>query len=189
MKLIQRIETSRLVIRPFTAQDVEPFIELMLDVEATRYLMFSEEQKTANGARSLLDTVMDSYTGEHPIHSYALTLRDDTWIGSCGVSEVSAGGIWECYYSLLPRYWGHGYATKATTSLIAHCFQHSSVSEIRAYMSPDNLPSQKVALRVGMADMGVQPHPVWALHGRLLTMTREAYEEMKERGDTDVPSG
>ncbi|MBN1856749.1 MAG: GNAT family N-acetyltransferase [Dehalococcoidia bacterium] len=186
MKLIQGIETPRLVIRPFTSQDEAAFVDFMQSEDAVRYLMFTDEQKTADGARMLLQAVIDSYAGNHPIHSYAITLRDGPWIGSCGVSEVSAGGIWECYYSLLPRFWKHGYATEATTLLIRHCFQRSSVSEIRAYMSPDNPHSPGVARRAGMTDMGIGPYPVWAVHGRMFRMTREEHEKMREQEDVEI---
>ena len=157
----------------------------MTNPEATRHLLFTEEQKTAEGARGLLQFVIDSYSGDHPIHSYTIALRDGTCIGTCGMSQVSDGGVWECYYSLLPEYWGHGYATEATSALLRHCFEHSAITEIRAYMSPENAHSPGVASRLGMADLGVQPYPVYAIHGRVFTLTREAYEEQRERKDEE----
>jgi len=183
LRLIGRLETARTVVRPFEERDGDAFVEFMTDAQATRYLMFTDEQKTAEGARGMLRFVIDSYKTDHPIHSYAIVLHDATWVGSCGVSQVSEGGIWECYYSLLPRYWGNGYATEATTALLKHCFEHSAITEVRAYMSPDNVRSPAVATRLGMADLGVQPYPVYAIHGRVFTLTREAYEERGEFQD------
>lgn len=189
MKLIRSIETPRTVVRPFHTEDGSAFVEFMTDPEATRHLLFTDEQKTAEGARGLLQFVIDSYATDHPIHSYAIALQDGTWIGSCGVSQVSEGGVWECYYSLLPRYWGHGYATEATAALLRHCFEHSAITEIRAYMSPDNVRSPGVAARLGMADLGVQPYPVYAIHGRVFILAREAYELEREQQDEEGQDG
>jgi len=185
LRLIHRLETQRTVVRPFDADDDKPFAAFMTDPEATRYLLFTDEQKTEEGARGLLHFVIDSYATDHPIHSYAIVLHDGTWVGSCGVSQVSEGGVWECYYSLLPKFWDHGYATEAASALLRHCFEHAAITEVRAYMSPDNERSPRVAARLGMADLGVQPYPVYAIHGRVFALTRESYEKQLERQDQE----
>jgi len=186
LRLIHRLDTPRTVVRPFEEADKGPFVEFMTNPEATRYLMFTDEQKTADGARGLLQFVIDSYATDHPIHSYSIALHDGTWIGSCGVSQVSDGGVWECYYSLLPVYWGHGYATEATGALLKYCFGHSTITEVRAYMSPDNVRSPAVAARLGMADLGILPYPVYAIHGRVFTLTREVYEERRDGQEAEA---
>jgi len=172
MELIRHLHTRRCIIRPFESGDEPAFVEFMTDPTATRYLLFPDDQKTEEGARSLLNCVIDSYLADHPIHSYAITLHNGVWIGSCGVSEVSAGGIWECYYSLLPKYWGHGYATETTAALLGHCFEDPSVCEVRAYMSPDNERSSGVAARLGMTDLGIRRYPAGDHCGRVFSMTK-----------------
>ena len=56
--------------------------------------------------------VVASYASDNPIFAYAVRLKDNRFIGSCGISEVSADGVYECYYSLLPNYWGKGMPLK-----------------------------------------------------------------------------
>lgn len=66
------IQTERLTIRKLKPSDLEAFSLFMLDSESTKFLAFSEEQKTEAGARELFDLVIQSYSSSQPIHSYAI---------------------------------------------------------------------------------------------------------------------
>lgn len=170
--LPESIETERLVIRPFKEEDREAYLAFMTDAEATRYLMFSDEQRTEEGAGALFDTVQGSYATEEPVFAYTIALKaDDAFIGSCGLSELGEDERFECYYSLLPSQWGRGYATEATTALLRYCFEHDGVEEVWAFMSPDNPNSAGVAERIGMEDRGIREHPVFGVAGRAYVMT------------------
>jgi RimJ/RimL family protein N-acetyltransferase len=133
MKLIKRILTERLVIRPFEMRDWALYLEFMTDPAATRYLMFTDEQRTEAGARELFEMILRSYGTAEPIMAYAIARREGgSFVGSCGVSPLDEPGVYECYYSLLPRYWKRGYATEATRALLARCLAEEGVREIRA---------------------------------------------------------
>jgi len=174
LKLSEAIRTDRLTIRPFKWVDLPGFISFMTGETTTRHLMFTEDQKTVDGARTLLESIITSYAGESPIFACAITLDgDDHFIGSCGVSPIS-DGVFECYYSLLPSHWGNGYATEALKALLDYCFQDGSVKEVRAYVSPENCRSIRVAERTGMTYRGIQPHPIWENEGKLYSTTRDS---------------
>jgi len=173
LKLPEAIQADRLTIRPFKRDDLPGFISFMTGETTTRHLMFTEDQKTVDGARTLLESIISSYASESPVFACAITLKgDDSFIGSCGISPIS-DEVFECYYSLLPSHWGNGYATEALKALLDYCFQDDSVKEVRAYVSPENHRSARVAERAGMAYMGIQPHPIWENEGRLYSTTRE----------------
>ena len=172
MKLPERIETERLLIRPFKLEDFEPYLEFITDDQATRYLLFNDDQKTVEGARELLDFIITSYETDEPVFACAIALKNDLFIGSCGISAVAEGGVNECYYSLLPRYWGKGYASEATEALIRYCFKHLDVSEMRAYIQPGNRQGIEVAKRVGMKSDGSAKHPLFGIEASLYTINR-----------------
>lgn len=178
IKLPSQITTERLIIRPFHDGDRTAYLDFMTEERATRYLVFTPEQKTEAGALQLFDFITDSYASDDPIFAYAIALPDDRFIGSLGISQLPGishlppDGVYECYYSLLPRYWKQGYATEATRALFDYCFEHDAVREIRAYMSPDNPDSAGVAERAGMRYQGLQTHPVFGNQGLLYTLTR-----------------
>ena len=71
------IETQRLIIRPFEKKDLNSFIAFMLDEESTRFLMFSDDQKTRSGATQLFEMIITSYKTSSPVHSYVIALKDD----------------------------------------------------------------------------------------------------------------
>lgn len=172
MKLPALISADRFVVRPFLEADMAAYLEFMLDPEATRYLLLEPEQKTEAGARALFDFVRRSYETDEPVWALAIATEADGFIGSCGVSPIEPT-IYECYYSLLPRHWGRGYATEATAALVGHLFSETPLTEIRAYMSPDNPNSAGVARRVGMQFRGPATHPAFGNEGVLYAITKE----------------
>jgi RimJ/RimL family protein N-acetyltransferase len=174
VQLPDKIETERLLIRPFHREDLDRYLDFMVDEQATRYLMFTEEQKTKTGAKELFDAIVASYDSEQPIFAYAIATESDGFIGSCGASKLN-DDLYECYYSLLPAYWGQGYATEATTAIIDYLFEDTGADEVRAYMAPENTRSAAVAARIGMVERGIQKHPQFGNEGLLYTITREQW--------------
>ncbi len=175
MDLLTPIKTLRTTVRPFEPRDIEGYLAFMTDPVATRYLMFTEDQKTREGARELFDAIVASYATEDPIYALAIADQSGAFVGSCGVSPLlPAEGIYECYYSLSPARWGQGYATEAMRALIARVFEDVTVNEIRAYMSPQNPASAAVAERLGMTALGIRQHPVFQNEGLAYSLRRSA---------------
>lgn len=174
----ESIEAERIIIRPFKPKDRDPYLAFMTHPEATRYLMFTDEQRTEEGAQELFDAVRDSYATDEPIFAFAIASKeDDTFIGSCGLSELEEPTQLECYYSLLPSHWKQGYATEATAALLRYSFAQGDVESVWAFMSPENPNSAGVAERVGMERRGVREHPVFGNEGLAYVMRRGAGEE------------
>jgi [ribosomal protein S5]-alanine N-acetyltransferase len=167
------IETERLILRPFHERDLNRYLAFMTDPAATQYLMLTELQKTAPGARQLFDQILASYHTDDPVLALAIELKGHGFIGSCGCSALPTPGVHEIYYSLLPAYWGRGYATEASRALIEYCLLDTSCHEIRAYMAPDNVKSAAVAERAGMLHWGIHRHPVFGNEARVYTLRRE----------------
>lgn len=167
------IETDRIMIRPFEERDLGRYLTFMTDPVATQYLMLTEIQKTEPGARELFDTILTSYHADEPVMALAIELKGHGFIGSCGFSPLPSPGVYEIYYSLLPAYWGRGYATEAARALIGYCFTDTSCHEIRAYMAPENIRSAGVAERAGMLHWGIHRHPVFGSEGRVYIARRE----------------
>ena len=154
-----RLKSERLVIRPYRESDYDRYISSITDEEASRYLNLTPEQRTEEGARALFDLVIRSYASPEPICALVIALREDNaFIGSCGLSPLDVEGTAECFYTLLRPYWGRGYASEAAGRLLRWAFEDLGLSEVAAYMDPQNTPSRRVAERVGMQDQGVQPY-------------------------------
>lgn len=155
MKLPPTIETARLIIRRHLPEDLEPFTEFMTDEEATRYLNFEAEQKTPEGVSDLLNFVIDSYSSDDPVFALAVIDKETgAFMGSCGLSPLTGEDGVECYYSLLPRYWGWGFATEATLAMLYYAFEELDLPKVAAHMSEKNTKAWRVAHNIGMRDMG-----------------------------------
>ncbi|MCB0559519.1 MAG: GNAT family N-acetyltransferase [Lewinellaceae bacterium] len=171
MQLPAVIESERLLIRPFQSRDLPFFLEFMLDEMATEYLAFTEEQKTEAGARALFWEVLDSKQANNPIIALAIVDKENgVFMGSCGISPLGEKGVYECYYSLLPKYWGMGFATEAAKALVGHFLSLEEVEVVKAFVSPGNPRSIHVAERIGMAPMGEAKHPVSGMEGLVYEM-------------------
>jgi ribosomal-protein-alanine N-acetyltransferase len=151
-----RLETDRLVIRPFRETDLDGFLEFMLDPGCTKYMLFTDEQKTREGATALLKMVVDAYGTPGEMFSVAVTGGEDgRYIGSVGLGPVADSGDIQIYWSVVRNEWGKGYATEAARALLGHAFDVAGLQAVAAYSHPENTASEKVAGNLGMNDMGL----------------------------------
>ena len=156
MRIPDSIQTERLLIRPFVPEDFEAFWSFVGDLEATRYMAFTGEQKTYDGTKAMLETVMTSYAGEELVCALAITdRRSGDYVGSCGLAPLTELDEVKCYYAVLPKHWGKGYATEATAALLQYAFGPLGVARVIAFVMEGNPASIRVAEKVGMIFDGV----------------------------------
>lgn len=147
-----KLETERLIIRPYIEADLQESFELMQDKGLFKYLdmdvMSFEEYK------GLFKWLMDSYETNYDSdfkYSFAIFLKEtNKFIGWCGV------GVLDCfypekeiYYLIGREYWGNGYAAEAMTALLDYCFNIMKLPKIIALAKPENIASNKVIQKLG----------------------------------------
>lgn len=160
MNIPDRLQTERLVIRPFQRSDKDAFVQFMTNPAATRFLAFSEEHKTKEGAEAMLNWVIQSYSSNNPVFALCIADREtDNFVGSCGLSPLEEAGDTECYYSLDPNYWKRGYAAEAMSALLDHAFKSMNLDTVVALTHPDNIPARRLAERLGLVQTGTILHP------------------------------
>ncbi len=73
-------------------------------------------------------------------------------VGFCGLLVQKVDGIEELEigYSLLPEFWGKGYASEGAQKCKKFAFENEFVESLISIISLENIPSQKVATRNGM---------------------------------------
>ncbi|MBD3256331.1 MAG: GNAT family N-acetyltransferase [Candidatus Lokiarchaeota archaeon] len=161
LQLPEKLETHRVRIRPFLNKDAKAFVSFMTNPKATKYLLFSDEQKTEKGALNLLKLVLSSYDTEDQIYSLVVAdKKTDEFIGSNGLSLFLNNNIaFQIYWAILPHLWGKGFGTESTKLLLEFAFDTLRIEKIVAYTHPHNFASQRVADKTGFQFKGLLPHP------------------------------
>ena len=159
------IETERLILRDWRDDDVEPYADMMVELEVGMWLggPFSRKQ-----ARERVERFRASLA-ETGLGRLAVERRSDgRLIGHCGLAPTAADqpmpqGL-EIGWALAPEAWGAGYATEAARAVIADGFARRDAAEILAFTGTTNLRSQAVMQRLGMVRMAERDfdHPLLA---------------------------
>jgi len=73
--------------------------------------------------------------------------------GDCGIlrQQVEGERLYEIGYHLRRDFWGQGLATEAAIACRDWAFAHLKTERLISLIRPENLPSRRVAERVGMA--------------------------------------
>lgn len=157
----QIIQTQRLTLRPFTADDADALFEIFRRPEVARWSGAGVPMAHLDEAVARIER-MPERAGSHPAAGIFAIVPDgeDRVMGMSMLVPIpaSAGSTradLEIGWHLHPDAWGHGYATEAATALVGRAWA-ARVPELIAVTDPENEPSQAVCGRLGMTDLGVR---------------------------------
>lgn len=142
-------ETSRLILRHFTRDDLAPLAAMHLDPEVSRFI---GGVKTVEQTRQRLDQWLAEYE-HYGFSKWAVVLRSTgELIGRCGLSLERFDNIdeWELGWTFARAHWGNGYATEAAAAAMEHSFRVIGLKKLISLIRPGNVASVRVAERIGM---------------------------------------
>jgi [ribosomal protein S5]-alanine N-acetyltransferase len=153
--LINDMDTERLIIREFGAEDFDSVHLYASKPEVTKYLPFGPNSEKET--RMFLQKAMD-YKRQNPRNDYEFAVvlkKDNTLIGGCGIyitdTSNKEGSIGYCFDN---QFWRNGYASESANALIRFGFESLKLHRIFATCHPENIGSAKVLERVGMVKEG-----------------------------------
>jgi RimJ/RimL family protein N-acetyltransferase len=170
--------TERLVLRPPEAADFEGWARLMADPEAARFI--GGAQHRAAAWRGFLTMV-----GSWQIQGFGmfsvLERRSGEWLGRVGPWQPLDWPGSEVGWALLGASQGQGFAHEAAVACIDWAFDALGWSEVIHCIDPVNLPSQRLAERLGACNRGrgCLPPPFEAAHVDLWGQTREQWRRQR----------
>ncbi len=143
------VETERLRLRELTMDDVDNLQGIFSDPEAMRYY-----PSTFDIARTQqwIQWNLDSYQ----TNGYGLWALEDKhtgeFLGECGITVQNVEGTSEdeIGYHVLRKQWNKGYASEAAVACRDFAFSVLNKERLISWMIPDNLPSRRVAEKIGM---------------------------------------
>jgi RimJ/RimL family protein N-acetyltransferase len=148
--LVPALRTERLVLRGFRDADRAPFAALNADPEVAAFLATPLDR-----ARS--DALIDRIAADWRRDGFALfaveRLADGSFLGFAGVTTLAwaPDPLPEIGWRLARHAWGQGYATEAAREAMRFAFEDRRLPELVSYTHVDNMRSQRVMEKLGMA--------------------------------------
>lgn len=147
MKII--LETSRLILRELTIDDKYELSLILSDKESMKYYPhpFSDIE-----VENWINWNIENYK-KYNHGLWAVILKESNiFLGDCGITiqDIENEKLQELGYHIKKEYNNQGYATEAAKACIDFAFQELNIKTLYSYTTIDNLPSQKVAQKIGM---------------------------------------
>ncbi|MEX0274380.1 MAG: GNAT family N-acetyltransferase [Flavobacteriaceae bacterium] len=145
------LESERLHFRPLQTTDFEAWLPFHRDSRSTQYWVGGPADPK-QACQQDLDRTFDRYTTQKGGRMALTHKNTGQLIGLCGflVQTVDDLTELEIGYSILPEYWGQGYASEAAIACRQYAQKNELAKSLISIIHVDNLPSKKVALKNGM---------------------------------------
>jgi RimJ/RimL family protein N-acetyltransferase len=146
-----RLETARLLLRPFSSEDFDGYAAFQADAESTRHLGGPQPRSVA--WRTFL-----TMAGAWSIQGFAMfsviEKASGQWIGRVGPWLPEGWPGTEVGWGIARDRCGLGYATEAATAAIGWAFDTLGWQEVIHVIDVDNFASQAVARKLGSRNRG-----------------------------------
>ncbi|MEI2386849.1 GNAT family N-acetyltransferase [Breoghania sp. JC706] len=157
-----RLETERLVLRPWREDDTDALAAMNADPQVMRHFpgCLTPEQ-----SRALFDRLCDKIATEGISFMPVEEKASGAFIGFVGLNRpafpepVFFEPCVEIGWRLVPSAWGKGYASEAAREWLRFGFETLRLNEIVAFTAAENERSQTVMRRLGMQPAGRFDHP------------------------------
>jgi RimJ/RimL family protein N-acetyltransferase len=143
------IETDRLMLRPFTWDDLPELLRLRSDADVMRYIGGAGKH-TPELTEQRLRFYMDCRERHGFSMSPAIRKSDGEFIGWGGLQPLEESGEIEVGYGFDKPFWGHGYATELAAAWLRYGFEGAGLTRIVAVAIPENTASRHVMEKLGM---------------------------------------
>jgi [ribosomal protein S5]-alanine N-acetyltransferase len=150
--LLSSHQTPRLLFREVSLTDFDSWLKFFEDPETSKHWV--EEKETPKIAcEKWYQRQFERHQNNHGGMNALIEKSSGKLVGHCGllVQTVDGATELEIGYSLLPEFWGKGYAIEAAKKCKEHAFENNLATSLISIISLSNLPSQKVAIKNGMS--------------------------------------
>jgi RimJ/RimL family protein N-acetyltransferase len=154
--MAHRLETERLVLRPWSVDDAEAALRAYGDAEVARWLAPAMDQVNDLAA---MRVVLQQWVAEDarmmtPAGRWAIELRQDgRVIGGATLLPLPPEDEFEIGWQLGRPEWGHGYASETGLVLARWAFSQG-IEQVIAVVRPANTRAAAMVQRMGMEWVG-----------------------------------
>lgn len=176
--------TERLVLRRYTADDLDVCAALYGDPDVARFV---GGVKNREQTKEMLDTRILGYYEKHPDLGIwaALDRSTSAHVGSAVLNHIQGEELIQVGYVLGREWWGQGLATELALALLRHGYVALGLPTLCAITNRENLASQRVLLKAGLHHRGERSfaHPAYAESNPLTWFERNARDWLAEHPD------
>ena len=171
MKMPERIETARLVLRQPRIDDARAiFAGWTQDQEVTRFLTWHPHQTVVQTEKFIQSCISVWKHGKR--FPYMIILKENDHIIGMIDPRIEGAKVGIGYVAAR-AYWGKGYVPEATRMIIEWAFQQSSIHRVYATTDIENVASQRVLEKVGMQCEGILRK--YIVHPNVSDVPRDSY--------------
>ncbi|RDW17298.1 GNAT family N-acetyltransferase [Oceanobacillus chungangensis] len=143
------LETERLYLRELVLEDAQALSKVLSDPESMQYYT---EPFNMEKVESWIQWNIDNYKRyNHGL--WAVILKDGgKFLGDCGITMqlIDKETVPEIGFHIIKNYCNRGYATEAAIACKEYAFKVLHYPKVFSYSTVKNVPSQKVAEKMGM---------------------------------------
>jgi RimJ/RimL family protein N-acetyltransferase len=150
--LLTNQETERLQFRRVTAADYDIWFPLFKEDNVAKFLGMPDGMSQKEQCDYWFKKVFHRYDNNLGGMNALINLQTGDFIGQAGllIQTVEEEERLEVGYSILPKYWGKGYAQESAIKCRNFCFENDISNNIISMMHVDNIASEIVAIKNGM---------------------------------------
>jgi [ribosomal protein S5]-alanine N-acetyltransferase len=145
-----KLNTKRLVLRPFTNKDVDAVHAYASDIDNVRYMIWGPNERKDTEA-FIEECLRKEAETPRLNYDFAITLKDTgKLIGACGLylnKEMNEGMLG---WILHRDYWKQGYMPEAAMQLLRLGFEQLKLHRVYATCNAENYGSRRVMEKCGM---------------------------------------
>ena len=143
------LQTPRLILRPFRAEDLDLFADFF---QNEGFIRFSTGNFPRERVAELIDKIIGWDRDNLPSQFVVIVRETNTPIGYCGFFHqlVDNAPEIEIGYRLHPDSWNHGFASEAARAVRDHGFSNWKLDRLISLIHPENAASRRVAEKNGM---------------------------------------
>lgn len=154
-KLNKTIRTKRLILRMFQKTDAEAVTKLCNNYNIYKNTLYIPYPYSKECALSWIENHMDNFN-DNKLYEFAITDREtEELYGAIALSNNQHFNNGEIAYWIGEEFWGNGYATEASESILKFAFIEKQYHKVYARHFVSNPASGKVLQKIGMIKEGI----------------------------------
>ena len=149
--LLPKLETSRLILRPLSVDDIDAVFKWTGDPRVNKYMIYPLYKSPEDGREWL-----ESLYQEEKKLDYGFVLKETgELIGSGGLYYHEDIDVWSVGYNIAYNHWHHGYTPEAIKRILEYAQSKYKVRAIAGTFAIENNGSRRVMEKLGITDMSL----------------------------------